>query len=128
MLALAAVVSACVTTEQAATALRSKWVGQSADAFFLRYGAPAGDFKLANGDTIYTWTGGQATYTLPAVADTTFGPGGTATTTISGGGDVHISCTLQITTSGPERTIKSISPSRDTGGPFSLSRCADVFS
>jgi hypothetical protein len=127
-LTLAAAVSACSTTEQAASALRSKWIGQPADAFFLRYGPPAGDFKLANGDTIYTWAGGQASFAMPAIADTTFNPvTNSATTTFSGGGSINVSCTVQITASGPTRTIQSIAPSLDTIGAWQLSRCAEMF-
>ncbi len=75
--ALAAVVSGCVTTEQASEAIQSRWVGQGADAFFQRYGAPRSEFPLSNGDVLYTWRGGEttkyiaATYAAPASMPTT---------------------------------------------------------
>jgi hypothetical protein len=120
------ILSACSTTEQAGTALRSKWVGRSSDEFFTRYGPPASEFKLASGDTIYTWTGGQASIGVPAVASTSFEPGG-ATTIVSGGGSINMSCTVQITASGPARTIQAIGPFRDTIGMWQMSRCAEMF-
>lgn len=85
VLVMAAAVAGCVTTEQASEAVQSRWVGQGADAFFQRYGAPVSEYPLSNGDVLYTWRGGEttkyiaATYaapTMPAMPSTTFGGSG----------------------------------------------------
>ncbi|MEX6508123.1 hypothetical protein [Jiella sp. M17.18] len=58
--------SACTTTQEAATAVQSRWIGQPASAFFTRYGPPQSDYNLPNGDIIHTWRGGETTRTIPA--------------------------------------------------------------
>lgn len=109
---------ACSTTEQAATARHSKWMGRSSDEFFTRYGPPASEPKLASGATIYTWTGWTRpplSYARRGFADTTV-DGLTGTAMIIGGGDVQLSCTLKIKASGKYRAIRSIKIEHDTGG------------
>jgi len=116
------ILGACSTTERAATAHRSKWVGRSSDEFFARHGPPAREFKLARGGTVYTWTG----WTRPPLsfaqrefADTTVdGLTGTGMIVL---GEVPKSCTLRIKTSGPNHTIRSIEV-------LSFSRCGQFLS
>ena len=56
----------CTTTQEANTAIQSRWIGQPADAFFTRYGPPVSDFPLRDGGTLYTWRGGEKTNYIPA--------------------------------------------------------------
>lgn len=64
--ALTAALSGCTTTEEANTAIQSRWTGQPADAFFTRYGPPVSRFPLNNGGAVYTWRGGEKTNYIPA--------------------------------------------------------------
>lgn len=80
LMGFAAIVAGCVTTEQAGQAMQSRWIGQDADVFFQRYGAPISEFALSSGDLMYTWRGGEttkyiaATYSNPpAAANPSFG-------------------------------------------------------
>ena len=49
----------CQTTEETAANMQSKWVGQPSDAFFAAYGPPRTRFPMSNGNTLYTWRGGE---------------------------------------------------------------------
>lgn len=40
------------------TALETRWIGQSAGAFFAAYGPPVRDIEGMDGQTLYTWRGG----------------------------------------------------------------------
>lgn len=66
VLAATATLAGCATTEEASTAARSRWVGQSADSFFSQFGPPASQYTMANGDTLYTWRGGETVRQTPA--------------------------------------------------------------
>jgi hypothetical protein len=58
--------SSCTTTEQASSAVQSRWIGRPADDFFTQHGPPQSDYTLANGNVIYTWRGGETTRHIPA--------------------------------------------------------------
>lgn len=59
-------VAGCVTTQEAERVTASRYLGQTSDSFFSRYGAPSTSFPLNNGSTLYTWRGGQTAITVPA--------------------------------------------------------------
>lgn len=72
--ALALGLSGCQTTQEVAQEMRSKWIGQPVDEFFVMHGPPVSDYGLSGGGTIYTWRGGEADYTRPAqIRSTTVG-------------------------------------------------------
>ena len=67
-------ISACQTTQEVAQEMRSKWIGQPVDAFFVMHGPPVSDYALSGGGTIYTWRGGEDSFTRPAqIRSTTVG-------------------------------------------------------
>lgn len=66
LLLAAALLAGCTTTEEANQAIKSRWIGQSSDSFFARYGPPMRQFPLNNGGTIYSWRGGETTQVVPA--------------------------------------------------------------
>lgn len=117
------------TTDKAAQQMQSSWVGKSTDSFFIANGPPIGSFTLSDGRTLYTWRSRVSTVHLPATATTTantYGGITTATTNVSGGGDVNMYCEAQITAA-PNGNIVEIKPVKDTVGAWALSRCSEVF-
>lgn len=66
VLAAAVMLAGCKTTEEAAQAVRAKWIGQSIDRFFVENGPPVSSYALEGGGTIYTWRGGETSYVRPA--------------------------------------------------------------
>lgn len=139
---LATLASACTTTQEAQQVLQSRWVGQPADAFFMRYGAPASSYRMANGGQLYTWRGGdKERYIAPVYAA---GSAKTTTVTSSDGRQVTIEtpgqqrmvsgprtetlfCEIEIAAT-PDNRIAALRASNDTPGDgiTSLSRCAEV--
>jgi len=71
--------AACQSTEDANIGLQSRWLGQPVSQFFVENGPPVSSFELDNGSTIYTWRGGEKSYTRPAQVVTR--PAGTGTST-----------------------------------------------
>jgi len=69
-LAASVAVAGCKTTEEANKALRGKWIGQTADAFFIENGPPVSSYELDGGGVIYTWRGGETSYVRPARVQT----------------------------------------------------------
>lgn len=63
---VSATLISCTTTEQAGSAVQSRWLGKSADDFFTQHGPPTSNYPLANGNVIYTWRGGETTRHVPA--------------------------------------------------------------
>ncbi len=63
--------SACQTTQEVAQEMRGKWIGQPVDAFFVMNGPPVAEYALSGGGTIYTWRGGEDSFTRPAQIRTT---------------------------------------------------------
>ncbi|MAW89329.1 MAG: hypothetical protein CMJ42_22645 [Phyllobacteriaceae bacterium] len=64
--AASAMLSACETTQEVNQTLQMTWIGQPAELFFARHGAPMQQFALQSGGVNYTWRGGQTTVTIPA--------------------------------------------------------------
>jgi hypothetical protein len=121
--------ASCSTTQQAAVALQSGWVGKNADDFFRRYGPPASSFALADGGMIYEWVGGRAAVYIPGTASTTttsVGNTAISNTQFSGGGNIYLGCKVRITTK-RDRSITGIEPSGDSIGMWQTSRCAELF-
>jgi len=58
-------VAGCATTQQAQNAIESRFIGQSSDAFFARYGMPLSSYPL-NNSTLYRWRGGETSVHVPA--------------------------------------------------------------
>ena len=119
----------CASTQDAASALATRFVGKNIDEFVLRYGAPFQRHELNSGDLMYTWSSGVTSYQMPgttSVQGTRTSTGFVGTTTTTGGGTINTFCEVQIVTA-PDGLVKSIHPVRDTLGNWALSRCAEVF-
>ncbi|GEO83986.1 MULTISPECIES: hypothetical protein [Alphaproteobacteria] len=150
IVAIAAMLSGCTTTEEANTVIQSRWIGQPAELFFTRYGPPISEFQVASGNMLYTWRGGDKTryippqYSTPTPVQTRTvtreaKPGVTVTKTTTSGGYLsgqpqmisppryeELFCELQITAD-PSDRIVAIRATNDTDGEgLSLSRCAEV--
>ncbi|WP_075290097.1 hypothetical protein [Pararhizobium arenae] len=116
--AVAALLSGCTTTEEANTAIQSRWIGQPADAFFTRYGPPQSRFPLNDGGSIYSWRGGDKTNYIPAQYaqpstddDDVFGKSVTKTTTREDGNETTVTTTR--TSFGiSDNTPRMIAPAR----------------
>lgn len=67
----AAGLSACQTTQEVTQEIRGQWIGQPVDSFFIAHGPPASEYALSGGGTIYTWRGGEDSFTRPAQIRTT---------------------------------------------------------
>jgi hypothetical protein len=115
----------CVaSTQQAGKVLQSKWIGKPADQFFVENGPPQSVFPMNDGGKLYTWAGGTGSVGIPGSASTTV-IGNTATTNFSGGGTVHLGCTVTIATK--NGTITAINPTGDSVGLWHHSRCVEIF-
>jgi hypothetical protein len=126
---LAVALGACQSTQEATKNLQSNWIGQSSDAFFIKHGAPIGDFALADGGKIYTWDGARTSVYIPDVPSTSTAVVGNVaitTTEWSGAHDMNLACVVQIVTD-KNRKITEIRPTKDSLGMWQLSRCAEVF-
>lgn len=86
----AVMLSGCETTQEVNQTLQMTWIGQPAEMFFARHGAPMQQFPLQSGGVNYTWRGGEKTVTIPAQyrpakaeerKDNGFGSNRTVTTT-----------------------------------------------
>lgn len=131
----AALLAGCQTTEQAAQTMRSDWVGESADSFFVANGPPVSSFPRDSGGQIYTWRGGEASIVRPGSYQTRRVPtqtldgrrSTTTTVTYQPPQRVNYVCEAQIAADA-QGMIESIRISRDTGGMFlSFSRCSELF-
>ena len=135
VVAIAAALAGCQTTEKAAQTLKSEWIGQSADSFFVQNGPPVTGFPRDNGGQIYTWRGGEATSVRPGSFQTRTVPTQTldgrrtttTTTTYQPPRQFNYVCEAQIVAD-PQGIIESIRISRDSDGMgLSFSRCAELF-
>lgn len=101
---IAAMLTACGTTQQAAVDMRSTWQGKRADDFFVKHGAPKRAHALDAGGKVYSW-------------ETVAMPSGTRT---------QLVCSADIVTD-RSGIITEIRPQEDTIGHWNLSRCAEIF-
>ncbi len=132
----ATVLAGCQTTQEAAKAMQSEWIGERADSFFIANGPPVSSYPLDNGGQIHTWRGGEASTTTPGSFQTrqvpVWTPAGqpprtTTTTTYQPPRRNNYVCEAQIAADS-EGIIRSIKISRDTDGMgLSFSRCAELF-
>jgi hypothetical protein len=115
------------TTQTVANETYAKWNGVKVNNFFLRYGPPSSVYSLGDDKKIYTWSGGQASVTMPMSANTNYyssGYGmGTSYTTITGGQTINMGCTARINTTNEVITGITL---QDTTGAWRLSRCDEV--
>lgn len=97
--------AACKTTEEAATAVRAKWIGQPIDRFFVENGPPVSSYALDTGGLIYSWRGGEMSYVKPAQYQTQSGFGAAPmktserTTTVTANPSPGVTVTRSSTTS-----------------------------
>jgi hypothetical protein len=108
-LAALALTAGCVTTQEAERAMASRFIGQSSDAFFSTYGVPQSSFPLHNGNTLYTWRGGQSVYHRPAQYQTINPPA-------AGLGSTTIKTTTHTSHPGPGQTVTETKSKSFTSG------------
>lgn len=117
--------SACsaAQTIKANKLMATQYVGQTADAFFPKFGPPNSQHTLDSGDTMYLWSenptvygGGYGGY------GQSLGKGSVATI----GGTV-VQCEVRIV-AGKDGMIRQILSQNDTIGKWQLSRCNELFS
>lgn len=145
--------ASCQTTQQLASSLQSKWIGRSADQFFIDNGAPRSSYTMRDGGRIYSWVGGQKSIDLPGTGQTTtnvigntafltttyqdrselsqtttnfIGNTAFSTTTHQDRSELRLGCAVQIVTD-KSGIITTIKPTADTIGMWQLSRCAEIF-
>ena len=96
--------AACGTAQQAEQSMKTSWVGQRADDFFVKHGAALRDQKLSDGRHVYVWQ------------TTSLGP-------IS---HARVGCSADIVadTAG---FIVEIRPREDSIGLWNPSRCSEIF-
>lgn len=119
---LAMTLTACTTTPVSSTnPVEARWNGQSAGAFFARFGPPTSDTPSGS-ETIYNWRGGYKTERVPAKYAT--GADGKRGALISPARTLYLSCTVQLTVSS-SYTIRSIKTVADRPGVNGPSYCAE---
>jgi len=126
---LAITVGACQTTEDADVALKTRYVGQDADQFFIENGPASAAQKLGSGSTLYVWSSGRRNVEMPGTATSTvqsFGSSSYVTTNYTPGGSIGLECQVSILVD-PENVIREIKPHRDSIGMWQMSRCAEMF-
>ena len=120
---------ACTTPQQAILSVQNKYVGRPVDEFFVAKGPPQSEYKLNNGDTVYTWVGGIRHYHIPTTTDVrlrqTYSGNIRGTATTYEGGDVTIGCTVELHTNA-NGVVRSARIANDTIGRWQLSRCAEI--
>jgi hypothetical protein len=78
--------------EKKISAVLNSWIGSDINDLIMKWGSPNGEYKMPNGNIIYTWRDERA---LPAPVD--LSPVGDSLVGI-GGGAIIISCTTSIYT------------------------------
>jgi hypothetical protein len=94
----------CGSTQQAGQAMRTSWIGQPADTFFVRHGAAAREQTLSDGRRVYVW---QSVGSSPT-------------------GATQLVCSADVVTDRSGR-ITDIRPREDTIGLWNTSRCSEIF-
>lgn len=119
----------CTTTNQAMTRANNTFIGKNIDEFVLKHGIPYTKYQLNSGELIYRWNSGIISYTMPTTTSITgsaTSSGYNATATTYGGGQIDVSCEVEIYTTADGKII-SIKPIRDTIGNWTTSRCSEIF-
>jgi len=105
LIAVMFALAACSTTRSARKDMESKWIGRSAEAFFLAHGAAKTQNTLAGGGTVYIWE----------------------KATRSTGDNKPIFCIAIISTDASGK-IQRIRPNEDAIGKWKTSSCGELFS
>ena len=125
----AILLAACTTTQQANTALSTKFAGKSADSFFMQYGPPASSYTMNDGRRMYVWAETQRNFQLPGSSTSTVNViGNTAivNTTTTPGANIAMQCQVRLVVS-KSGTIEQIQAQSDSMGVWQTSRCNEVF-
>ncbi|MBZ9859716.1 hypothetical protein [Mesorhizobium sp. CA12] len=125
----AILLAACTTTQQANTALSTKFAGRSADSFFLQYGPPASSYTMNDGRRMYVWAETQRNFQLPGSSTSTVNViGNTAyvNTTTTPGANIAMQCQVRLVVS-KSGIIEQIQAQSDSMGVWQTSRCNEVF-
>ena len=114
--------ASCTTTSIAPkNPVETRWVGQSAGAFFAKFGPPAGD-SATGSQTTYAWKGGYKTARIPAqFAKGEDGKRGKQTAPAR---NVYLSCAVQLVTDA-DYSIRKINIISDRPGEKGPSYCAE---
>ncbi len=123
------VTSACTTTQDANEGLQLRYVGKSADDFFIKHGPPKTKYPLDNGKLIYIWSERPTIQHVPASSNTTVNLDGDtayASTTTTPASEIIIQCEVKIIAS-ETGMIEQIEAHGDTVGNWETSRCAEIF-
>ncbi len=124
----AALLTACVSTQSVIDGFYPLWVNRDFDEFVLTYGVPYSSFKLQSGSTLYKWSSGVDTVSMPVTTNgTVYNTGyGTANyTSYSSGGSINMVCEMDILVDESNK-IQSIKITRDSIGAWVTSRCSEV--
>ncbi|MGG7517273.1 hypothetical protein ACQ3G6_05220 [Allorhizobium undicola] len=111
---LALALAGCSTTNTggssaisaAPSAVETRWVGQSAGAFFAKFGPPVND-EASGSSTVYTWRGGFKNRSVPATYDK--GEDGKRGKLVKPARTEYLRCEVRVTVS-EDYTIRSIKP------------------
>jgi len=118
----------CTTTQDANKVLASRYIGASADEFFVQNGPPAAEHVMDDGRKMYLWAerpqslniGGSSFGTVNVVGNTAWWNGWSSPSQ-----SVTIQCSVRIVTRAGK--IEAILSHQDTVGWWQLSRCSEVF-
>ncbi len=110
--------------------IAGKYSGQHLDKFVMDHGAPYSAYKMDNGSTIYQWSSGIDSVSIPQTVSHSgyVSPYGTisGTSTVHGGGSMRLECALKIVTD-KRKVISQINIVKDTIGRWETSRCHEIF-
>jgi len=114
VVATAVLLISCVTIGPTREALRSRWIGRPAEAFFLNYGLPVNSITTSAGGSIYQWRSDVNNFYVASRSGTV-------------GMNIQVYCELNISTD-PSNMITDILLVKDTAGLWVNSRFYEVFS
>jgi hypothetical protein len=119
---VALALSSCTTTSIGPkNPVETRWLGQSAGAFFAQFGPPASD-AAAGSQTVYNWKGGYKTARIPAKYAT--GEDGKRGKQIASAKTAYLSCGVQLITD-QDYVIRKVTIMSDRPGVEGPSYCAE---
>lgn len=129
VLVSALLLNGCASGVDATSRLKSTWVGRNTDDFIRLAGPPTNQYTLRDGHTLSTFVVGSASVGVPSVTTvqlypTAFGSSGGSATT-SGGGDIHLACTLEVEADAVGKVV-DVKMRGNSIGMWQLSRCAEI--
>ncbi len=125
IVAVAVALSACTTTEQANDAMASRFTGQSADSFFLKYGPPLSFYQMDSGQRMYVWAERQRNIATAGTSTVTM-VGKTAIVNTTPGSNIAVQCQVRLVV-GQDGKIQQITAQSDSIGLWQMSRCNEIF-